>query len=154
MYSPIFLVMCNGGVSGMGGGGVCEVVLSLNVSAFHKRPWVFRSLFYSSCILPCIVNKAFSVSLLSFFFFFYRNDQVETFNVIVMYMSDLGHKKELLGRVQCTAKYGCPHCKKSWPNWSSMAGPAAPISMTEMVKIGKKRRRESWEWIPTRTPLL
>ena len=67
---------------------------------------------------------------------------METFNVIVMYVSDLGHKKELLGRVQCTAKYGCPHCKKSRPDWSSMAGSAAPISMTEMVNIGKKAERK------------
>ena len=51
--------------------------------------------------------------------------------------TDLGHKKEILGRTQVTATYGCPHCKKrgrlgatcpirqlSWldKTWSGMVG--------------------------------
>ena len=36
----------------------------------------------------------------------------ETFNVIVLYIADYSHKKEVLGRVGVNARYGCIHCKK------------------------------------------
>ena len=45
-------------------------------------------------------------------FFLLSDISEEHFNVIVFYVSDLGHKKKILGRTQVTATYGCPHCKK------------------------------------------
>ena len=45
---------------------------------------------------------------------------VETFNVVVFYIADYGHKKEVLGRVSVTGKFGCPHCQKPLLQWGKV----------------------------------
>ena len=67
---------------------------------------------------------------------------VETFNVIVFYVADYSHKKEVLGRVAVNVKYGCIHCKRPINEWGNVSAPAAPILTTEeIVKLGEKAER-------------
>ena len=54
--------------------------------------------------------------------FVHSDGSEETFNVVVFYVSDLGHKKEVLGRTQITAMYGCPHCEKKESNLGRLGG--------------------------------
>ena len=67
---------------------------------------------------------------------------VEIFNVVVFYVADYSHKKEVLGRAAVTAKFGCPHCKKPLNQWGKLISPASVLSVEEMVTLGAKAERE------------
>ena len=42
---------------------------------------------------------------------------MEEFNVAMIYVADLSHMEKVMGRVSCTAKYGCMRCKKPSSAW-------------------------------------
>ena len=46
---------------------------------------------------------------------------MEEFNVVVIYVADLSHMEKVMGRVSCTAKYGCMRCKKPSSAWAHIA---------------------------------
>ena len=69
----------------------------------------------------------------------------ETINVVVMYVCDFSHTKEILGRVQVTADQGCPHCDRPSCEWhkhqinsSGMSNLGKPRDWAEMEVIGKQ----------------
>lgn len=66
----------------------------------------------------------------------------ETFNVVVFYVADLGHKTEVLGRVATTAKYGCPHCCKPSDDWSKLGSAGKILTTQDLVAFGKKAHCE------------
>jgi len=68
--------------------------------------------------------------------------RVETFNVVVFYIADYSHKKEVLGRVAVNGKYGCIHCKKPIDQWGKLTPPAQVLTTKEMVDLGAKAQRE------------
>ena len=76
-----------------------------------------------------------------FFLFFCSDGTTEHFNVIIFYGSDLGHKKEVLGRTSVSGLYGCPHCKKSRRQWGRGGPPGQPLSTEEMKNLGNKAKR-------------
>ena len=41
----------------------------------------------------------------------------EHFNVVVLYVADFSHTKEVLGRVQVNAEQGCPYCDRPASTW-------------------------------------
>ena len=65
----------------------------------------------------------------------------ETFNVVVFYVADYGHKHNILGRVQVNASYGCPHCKKPQSQWGIIAPPSPTLTTQEMQRLGEKGLR-------------
>ena len=68
---------------------------------------------------------------------------VETFNVVLFYIADYGHKKEVLGRASVSGKFGCPHCKKPISQWGKITPPAATYTLptSEMIRNGSLAER-------------
>ena len=44
-------------------------------------------------------------------------EAVERFNVVILYVSDFSHSKEVLGRVHVTAEKGCCLCDRPASTW-------------------------------------
>ena len=55
----------------------------------------------------------------------------------MFYVSNLGHKKEVLGRASATAAYGCLHCKMARKDWNMTAELGAPLHTHDMLYHGK-----------------
>ena len=62
----------------------------------------------------------------------------EEFNVLVFYIADAAHVLNVLGRVNCNAKFGCYLCKKPTSDWRKLGPTAAPITMGEMITFGQE----------------
>ena len=60
-------------------------------------------------------------------------DTAEHFNVVVMYVSDFSHTKEVLGRVQVTAEQGCALCDLPASTWQK------PQESEDVRSLGKPR---------------
>ena len=60
-------------------------------------------------------------------------DTAEHFNVVVMYVSDFSHTKEVLGRVQVTAEQGCALCDRPASTWQK------PQESEDVRSLGKPR---------------
>ena len=71
------------------------------------------------------------------------DDQIEFFNVIVIFVADLSFVKEVIGQCQCTSIYGCYHCKMHIDNWSkpTRQKQLEPKSIKEMVKNGDAAKK-------------
>ena len=81
---------------------------------------------------------------------------MEEFNVVVIYVADLSHMEKVMGRVSCTAKYGCMRCKKPSSAWAHIAVdsddddsvqtegsvPAEELTVAEMVHHGQVAEKE------------
>ena len=83
----------------------------------------------------------------------------EHFNVVVLYVADLSHMEKVLGRVSCTAKYGCMRCKKPSCEWAAVecetfpdgekgqpisgkSVPAESLSLSTLQLFGQKAERQ------------
>uniref|UniRef100_A0A7M6DRA3 Uncharacterized protein n=1 Tax=Clytia hemisphaerica TaxID=252671 RepID=A0A7M6DRA3_9CNID len=62
---------------------------------------------------------------------------IESFNVIVIFVADLSFVKEVLGRCQCTQTFGCFHCELPIKDWSSVKRKlGSPQSIQKMKTRG------------------
>lgn len=67
----------------------------------------------------------------------------ETFNVVIVFVADLGHLKETLGKCLCTSQYGCYWCKKKITDWDkSNPTTSSPQTIKEMIDWGEKAEKE------------
>ena len=71
-----------------------------------------------------------------------RDGHEELFNVIVMYVSDLGHEEEVLRRTQVTYTYGCPHCKKNRKELNKITSSAPALTTKYMLNYGRMEERK------------
>lgn len=67
------------------------------------------------------------------------DDTMETFNIITILVTDLGHLKESLGKCLCTSIFGCYWCKKNMQDWDNKKPTTSPLQkISDMVKMGQE----------------
>ena len=66
-------------------------------------------------------------------------DEPEHFNIVVLYVADYSHLKEVLGRVQVNAEQGCPLCDRPASTWHKpQAAKGEKRNYRVMEVVGKK----------------